>query len=186
MLTKRIIFPLLLTLFFSISSYSQESQVKIGYTNAEFILSNMPEAKAMQRELTRFEKELAMKLGLKQKRYQQLLMEIGQVKENLRSGVEVDMEDIKRKESEMNALSNEIKTMAEESEQQLLLKEQELAQPIIAKLQKAIDEVAASNGYTYILNQTTSAGVSTLLYGPESDDVTELIAEKLEIEFPEE
>ena len=35
----------------SVSAEAQDSGIKIGYTNAEFILSNMPEAKEIESEL---------------------------------------------------------------------------------------------------------------------------------------
>lgn len=51
--------------------------------------------------------------------------------------------------------------------------QQELIAPTLDKLQKAIDEISKTEGYTYVLNQSTSTGVSTILFGPESDNITE-------------
>ncbi|MBK6901432.1 MAG: OmpH family outer membrane protein [Saprospirales bacterium] len=53
-------------------------------------------------------------------------------------------------------------------------------------MQNAINEVARENGYTHVLNQTTSGGVSTILYGPPEDDLTEKIFNKLGMQIPKE
>ena len=64
--------------------------------------------------------------------------------------------------------------------------QQELIAPTLDKLQKAIDEISKAEGYTYVLNQSTSTGVSTILFGPESDNITNKIFAKLGIEIPKE
>ena len=63
-------------------------------------------------------------------------------------------------------------------------KREELLLPVLEKLQNKIDEVAKSNGFTYILNQTTSTGVSTILFGPEENDITEKLMTALGIQIP--
>ncbi len=65
----------------------------------------------------------------------------------------------------------------------MLAKRQELLEPVLEKLQAAIDAVAAEQGYTYILNQSTGSGVSVLLHGPEEADITEALMKKLGIEL---
>ena len=61
-------------------------------------------------------------------------------------------------------------------------KQSVLLNPVMNKLQSAIDEVAKENKYTYILNQTSG---SNILYGVEQYDVTNLIVKKLGVSIPD-
>jgi outer membrane protein len=79
-------------------------------------------------------------------------------------------------------LDEEIKRFQEESEQNYLKKKAELLQPIVEKLQKAIDELAAAEGYDYILNNSNSTGVAFILHGPKGDDVTERLLKRLGVD----
>ena len=163
-------------------STSGFSQVKIGYTNIELILAYMPETKSVESQLATFQKKLSEQLKTKDDYAQAKLQEYMEMSEANR----LSPTDKEAREKELMKLDGEIKKLAEESEFDLLTKRQELLGPILEKLQTAIDAVAKDNGYTYVLNQTTSAGVSTILYGPEEDDLTEKIMTKLGIKIPTE
>lgn len=156
------------------------SQDKIGYTNIELLLAYMPEARVMEQQLDTYQKKLGEQLQVKEAYLQQKYQEYLSKKE---SG-QLSAADIKTQEAELLKLDNEVTNVAAESEQKLLTKRQELLNPILQKLQKAIDDVAAEKNYTVILNQTTSAGVSTILAGPDERDCTEAVMEKLGIEIP--
>ena len=56
-----------------------------------------------------------------------------------------------------------------------------LLNPILEKLQNAIDKVSENNGFSFVLNQTTSSGVSALLYGPDNCDISQELAMELGI-----
>lgn len=153
----------------------------IGYTNVEFILASMPEAKSMQKTLGTYQQKLGEKLQVKEKYVQQKYQEYMQKKEG--GATEATLKPL---EEELLKLDAEVQQMAAELEQQLLKKQQELLEPILTKLQEAIDKVAEEKGYKYVLNQTTSAGVSTILVGPAEADVTEAVFAKLGIAMPKE
>jgi len=53
-------------------------------------------------------------------------------------------------------------------------------------MEAAIDKVARENGFTFIMNQTTSSGISTILYGPEEADITTQVMSELNIPIQEE
>lgn len=156
------------------------AQVKIGYTNIELVLAYMPEAKTMEKELEIYTRKLSDKLKKKDEYVKLKYQEYLQRKEQGAGEAE-----LKQREEELLKLDAEIQKMAADSEYDILAKRQELLTPILEKLQAAIDKVAEANGYTYIMNQTTSAGVSTILYGPDEADVTEQLFEALGIALPE-
>lgn len=172
----------ILVLFFAMTAaFSAQAQVKIGYTNVEYVLAFMPQAKAMEGQLQTYQKKLGEKLQVKDAFVKQKYQEYLQEKE--RGAAD---ERLKVLEGELVKLDGEIQKEASDAEMDLLAKQQELMEPILKKLQDAIDGVAADQGYTYILNQTTSAGVSTILYGPDEADVTEELFKRLGIALPKE
>ena len=158
------------------------AQVKIGYTNIELVLAYMPEAKVMEQSLATYQQKLGEQLQVKQKYAQSKLEEY---QEKATSG-KYTPEQLKPLEDELMKLEREIQEFVKESEYKVLTKRQELLEPILEKLQNAIDTIAEEGGYTYVLNQTTSGGVSTILYGPEEDNLTEKLMSKLGIKLPEE
>ena len=169
-------------LFFAFAAaFQANAQNIIGYTNVEFVLASMPEAKSMQKTLETYQKKLAEKLQVKEQYVQQKYQEYMQKKEA--GATEASLKPL---EEEIMRLDGEMQKMAAESEQQLLKKQQELLEPVLTKLQTAIDKVAEAKGYKYVLNQTTSAGVSTILYGPEEADVTADVFKNLGISMPSE
>lgn len=163
-------------------STSSFAQVKIGYTNIELILAYMPEAKTLETTLGTYQKKLAEKLKVKDDYAQAKLQEYMDLSEANR----LSPTDKEAREKELMKLDEEIKKLAEDAEFDLMTKRSELLAPVLEKLQNAINTVAKENGYTYVLNQTTSAGVSTILYGPEEDDLTKKIMTKLNIQIPDE
>lgn len=163
------------------AAFQASAQNTIGYTNVEFILGSMPEAKAMQTTLGTYQKKLGEALQVKEQYVQQKYQEYMQKKEAGASEAA-----LKPLEEELLRLDQEVQTMAADSEQKLLKKQQDLLEPILTKLQGAIDKVAEERGYKYVLNQTTSAGVSTILVGPEDADVTEAVFKNLGIPMPKE
>ena len=57
----------------AVSAKAQDSGLKIGYTNAEYILSNMPEAKQIEADLKDYEQQLSTQLESKSKDFQSKL-----------------------------------------------------------------------------------------------------------------
>ena len=168
--------------FFAVlACFQVNAQVKIGYTNVEFVLAYMPEAKSMQSSLKSYQEKLASRLKVKEEYVQQKYQEYQQLKNQ-----GTPAEQLKSRETELLKLDKEVQELAAKSEYDLLAKQQELLEPILKKLQDAIDGVAAEQGYNYILNQTTSAGVSTILFGPEENDVTKALFGKMGIPMPKE
>jgi len=167
-----------LTVLFFLTVFSVYGQTKIGYTNIELVLSYMPEARKMEQDLTTFQKKLQEQYDVKLKYAQSKLEEYQQQEANLAP------DQKKTKEAELMKLQEEIKKFEEDSQNNLVTKREELLGPITERLQKAIEDVASELGFTYILNQTNSSGVSTILHGPKENDVTEAIMKKLGITVP--
>lgn len=151
--------------------------VKLGYTNIDYILGQTPEAKDIQNQLTiqrtqseneikRMQKELEDKYGAYQKGAEQ-------------------MSDVIRKdrETELQGLQTRIQEFGRTAEQSLQTKYGQLVNPVVQKIQKAIDAVAKENAYTYIFNLDAGANTTPiLLVAPEENNITELVLKKLGID----
>ncbi len=151
---------------------------RIGYTNLELVLSYMPEAQQVEAELRTYEKKILEQLNIKQAYLQTRIEEYTELKQQ---GKLAPVQEEERRK-EIMRLDEEIKRFQEESEQSYLKKKVELLQPIIDKLQKTIRELAEAEGYDYILNNSNSTGIATILYGPQSEDVTERLLRRLGID----
>ncbi len=171
-------FITILSILLALNASSFSQQLKIGYTNIEYILTFMPEAKQMEQTLKNYEQKLTEQLSIKQSYAQGKLDTYLKMKEDKKLTPQQDEE----MQKELLKLDDEIKKFAQASENDLMMKREELLKPITDKLQKAIDEIAKEEAY--IFNSTNSAGVATILHGPEQFNVTEKIMKKLGITVP--
>ncbi len=158
------------------------AQIKIGYTNIELILAYMPETEQMNKDLQTYAKKLDSQLKVEEDYFQLKMNEYTELsKANKLTAV-----DDEKRQLELMKLDSTLRRKQAVQEQQLQAMQQELIQPTLDRLQKAIDEISKTEGYTYVLNQSTSTGVSTILFGPESDNLTEKIFKKLGVAMPAE
>ncbi len=151
--------------------------LKLGYTNIDYVLSQTPEAKDIQNQLTiqrtqsenelkRMQKELEDKYGAYEKGAAQ-------------------MSDVikKDRETELQGLQARIQEFGRTAEQSLQSKYQQLVNPVVQKIQKAIDAVAKENGYQYVFNLDAGANtIPILLVAPEENNITELVLKKMGID----
>jgi outer membrane protein len=163
----------------SVSAKSQDSSIKIGYTNAEYILSNMPEAKQIEADLKVHEQQLSAQLEAKSKDFQAKVAEYQRTAENMIPEVRAD------KEQELQNLQSSIQKFQQDAQTSLQRKQGELLQPAFDKIQKAIDEVAKANGYSHVFNSgQPEVGLNILLYAREEDNISDLVLKQLGIDPP--
>ncbi len=75
-------------------------------------------------------------------------------------------------------MQQNIQQFQETAQQGMQQKQAELMQPILDKIQKAISEVGKEGGFTYIFDLATQ---SVAYYSADSQDVTDLVKQKLNI-----
>ncbi len=147
--------------------------LKLGYTNIDVLLSQMPESKDIQNQLqiqrTQAENEL-----------KRLSKEFDDKYKAYESG-SAQMSDVIKadREKELQGLQTRIQEFQRGAEQQLQQKYQQLVNPVIQKIQKNIDAVAKENGFTYVFNLDAGAGTTPiLLFAPEDGNITDLVLKK--------
>ena len=154
------------------------AQIKVGYTNVEYVLSLMPEAKQIESELTAYKKQLDTQLESKYKDYQ---TKVADYQQNAGSYTDVVRAD---KENEIVNLQTSMQEFEVNAQNSLVNKSDQLLQPAFEKIGTAIEQVAKEQEYTHIFNMTVS-GNNILLYAREEDNVTNLVLKKLGIDPPE-
>lgn len=159
-----------LTAFFAIA-VSQVDAQKLGYLDSSTLLSEMPEVKQADSQLATLRKQL-------QKKGQQKAQELQTKYQELARKEKQGEIAPKALQSQAEQLKQEEMTLAQyeqDMQKQLSEKRQELLQPILDKVQVAIDEVAAEEGFTYVFDSSTGI----LLYADDAHDLTDKVRQKL-------
>ena len=159
-------------LLISFASFAQgnEQPLKIGYTNVEYILLQMPESKQIESELKTHSTQLENQLKTKYADYESKLQAYEKSAATMDKVVRDD------KEKELMNLNNSIQEFQRNAQTSLQQKEKSLVDPVIAKIDKAIKEVRVESGYTYIISN------QALLAGPEDGDISPLVLKKLGVD----
>mgnify|MGYP001314332794 CR=1 FL=1 len=74
-------------------------------------------------------------------------------------------------------LEERITLFQQSAQQSIQLKEAELFEPILTKIQNAIDQVSKEKGYSYVFDIGGNAG--GLVYKNDTHDITSMVKEKL-------
>ena len=151
--------------------------LKLGYTNIDYVLSQTPEAKDINNQLTIQRTQTENELKRMQKELQDKY-------ESYEKGA-AQMSDVIRKdrETELQSLQTRIQEFGQTAQTSLQTKYGQLVNPVVQKIQKAIDAVAAENGYTYVFNLDAGSNtIPILLVAPPQDNITELVLRKMGID----
>lgn len=159
-------------LLISFASFAQSNDqpLKIGYTNVEYILLQLPESKQIESDLKTHSTQLENQLKNKYAEYESKLQAYEKGAATMDKVVRED------KEKELMNLNNSIQEFQRSAQASLQQKEKSLVDPVITKIDKAIKEVAKENGYTYVISN------QALLAGPEDGDISPLVLKKLGVD----
>jgi len=146
--------------------FSQEA--KIAVVNAAEVFNLMPELENVETQLAALSSQYQNDLQIMQDEYKIKMEEYMKLPENLAENLKL------RRQQEIQDLENRIQTLYTVAQQDMEQKQTELYAPVQEKLQKAIQDVGAEQGYTYIMNN------QMMLYvGPSAIDATQLVKTKL-------
>lgn len=162
-------------LVFAVAAAPAAQAQKIGYTNQEAILANMPEMQGVQQQLQQAAQQQQQELQQERQEFQQR-MEQYQNQQSLLS----DSARAQR-ERELRQMQSELQQSLQNREQQLQQREMELMQPLLEELQTAIDDVAQSQNIDVVMR------TQALLYVDNNSqnvvDITPDVAEQLGIDL---
>ena len=156
----------LLCMLLPLGVFAQE--VKIAYVNTQDVFMAMPEVSAMEKTMADVNEGYKKELKTMQDKYQTKYSAFVSQQDSLSENIKL------RRMQEIQDIQARIDNFVQVAQQDVQKKQQELLMPIQEKLQKAIKDVGAENGYTYIVDP------AALLYtGPNAIDATPLVRKKL-------
>lgn len=160
-----------------ICAITANAQSKIAHIHADSLVLLMPEAKkadtAIQVEVNEWEKALTKKENELKSLYDSIMKKVadnGGVEPKNDKFFELLVSDYQDGTQRFNKLDQDAKNA-------VAAKRQTLYEPIIAKVRKAIEEVAKEKGYTYVLD----ASAGGILYSQPSDNLMNDVKKKLGI-----
>ncbi|MEM1137189.1 MAG: OmpH family outer membrane protein [Bacteroidota bacterium] len=141
-------------LFIFISAFlfvlSANAQVqKFAYVNSDSVLRSIPAYKVQMKTYESYVKQLQTQLKTKQTTLQQ---KFGEYQQNGKDWVPNVRE---QKEKELTELDIEIKTFAQTSQVNMQKKQQELMEPLLVKVQGAIESIAKEESINFVLPEQT-------------------------------
>lgn len=144
---------------------------KFGYINSQELIAEIPEVKEATSNLETYQAQLAKQgqdmLTRLQTKYQDL--------ERKQASGEISPKQIEVEVAKLKEEENQLMAFEQSSQQKLMEKNETLLAPIRDKIQAAIDDVAAENGYTFIFDYTSGF----VLYADATTDVSSLVKAKL-------
>lgn len=147
----------------------------IAYASPNYILANMPETKTIESDLEAYGKQLENQLQSKVAEFEQKYQSYEAGKGTMTELVRAD------KEQELQTLQRSIQEFQQRAQGDLQKKETELLQPVVDKVNNAIQQVATEKGYTYVFSSDAGLGASFILHAPEEKDISNEVLAKLGI-----
>jgi outer membrane protein len=173
-MNTKLIFTAFAFAMFTFASVAQTA-LKLGYTNVDNILSQMPELKQIESDLKTYKSQLDNQFQAKSKEFEEKYKAFEAGQNMMAEPIRVE------KQKELMDLQERIQEFQRNAEADLQRKQGSLLEPVLTKIQKAIKEVSTEHAFTYVFNTTAGMGADILLHGPEKDDITPLVLKKLNI-----
>lgn len=152
----------------------QAQSVRIGFTRIDYIISQMPESKQVESQLTIQQTQVESEVKRLQKEFDEKYAAYQKTGSQLTETVRKD------RETELQNLQTRIQEFSRSAQESLQKKYKQLISPILSKVQQAIDTVAKQSGYHFILN-VGAGGSSDVLYASEENNITDLVIKQLGI-----
>ena len=148
----------------------QGQGLKIGYTNTDYILSKLPEAKQIESELKTHREQLGAQLQSKQQEFERKYQSFIDGQATMTDVVKNDVQ------SELQELQASIQKFASEAEKSMQNKQIQLFAPVYEKIDGGIKEVAKEKGFSHVFAQ------GVLLFATTENDISDLVLAKLGVE----
>lgn len=124
-----------------------KAQSKIGYFDENYVVSQLPAYKSAQEEMKNYQQQIQNAIQEKQQEMQTKYEDFMTKQQN--GSLTPALADSKRKE--LQSLEQQLRSLQQGAQQDVVQKEGELLNPIYEKVQTTITEVAKANGYDYVL-----------------------------------
>lgn len=180
MKSKLIVAVLAIIALIGTESQAQQAAAapKIGWTNVDYVMTLLPDYKKIENELQIQQQQIEKAMQEKSKEFED---KYKAYQANASKWSEIIRAD---KEKELTRLQTDFQDFQRTSQESLQKKQQQLLQPVMVKIQGAIDAVGKENGYTYIFNMDAGANTTPIILfaGSEELNVSNLILKKLGVD----
>jgi outer membrane protein len=163
---------LLLSAFLFLGASALVAQDKYGHLNFGNLISSLEETKAADSQLSDYQKQLVAKGEEMAKSWQEKAQKFAQ---KAQAG-ELAPAEQQKQQTALEEERGKILEYEQEVSQKVQLKRKELLEPIITKVEQAIEDVAKENGYVMIFDTSV---FNAILFAEETDDVVDLVKAKL-------
>jgi len=156
-------------------SLMAQQETKLGHVNMQEIFSQMPEQATIQKTLEDQQKEIETELA---KLNEELTSKVKDFQDKQATMTETIKQS---RQAELVNLQDRIQTFRQNASTELDKKQSELSAPLMAKINKAISEIAAEGKYLYIFNYLQQVFI---YQAPDANDITALVKKKLGLDKP--
>jgi outer membrane protein len=181
------IFSLIVAAFIAMPAFSgasdanaQAQGLRVGFTDHEIIIVNMPEYQRVQNQLQGLFRDGQQEMAEMYQQYQESL------ERYQRQQALLNEQRRAEREQELMQLQQQIQQAGQEKEQQIAQREAELMQPLFERVQSAIDNVASRRNLDIVLRANVGNQPMILYVNPNTiTDITLDVARELGIEVDE-
>ena len=146
-----------------------QKNIKLGHINSNDLMQIMPGRDTAMALLQKEVEDLQAEMEAMKKEYETRVNDYLAKKDQMSELIR------KSKESDIQEMGARLEKFQANAQKLLEDRQEELLKPIVDRAKAAIEEVGKENGYTYIFD----AGVGTILYSQDSDDIMPLVKKKL-------
>ncbi|MBX2979723.1 MAG: OmpH family outer membrane protein [Flavobacteriales bacterium] len=167
---KQLVLAVVMLLSAAPSALAQ-TDLKLGHIDRQKLMLMLPERKDAEAKMQKFAEELERRLKAMGAEYQSM------VEQAQRDGQNMTQTQQQAMIRDINEMEQRIQAAQEKAQEDLARQEEELLRPMVERTNKAIDEVAKANNFTYVFD--TSTGF--VLYFDKGEDIMPLVKTKLGI-----
>ena len=144
--------------------------VKLGHVNSQEIIQVMPELETIEKTLKELQDQWEKELLKMREEYNTKVKEFVDKQATMPETIKT------ARQSEIAEIEQRITTFNQTANADVVKKQQELVNPVLDKVKKAISDVATEGGYTYIFDISTQGVV---FQAKTANDITPLVKKKL-------
>jgi outer membrane protein len=149
-------------------------QLRIGYMNAQEVLSQMPQREGVQQKLNSFIQEKRAELKERTAAFQDSVAEFQQNQGNMSQSA------IQQKEQQLSQMEASMQKFQQSLRQQVQQRRSALLQPLYEEMNNAIETVAENKNIDFVLNEATSTGENVIYYSSrEQLDITQEVLDQI-------
>jgi len=152
------------------------AQQKIGYIDSQYILDRLPEYQTVQQKLDQVEQQWRSEIQEARDRVEELRQEY-QARELLYTD-----EEREQRKQEITEARREVESLRQRyfgPDGQLFSRQRELMRPIQERILAAVEEVATSEGYDYVLDQS---GDVLFMFARDQYDLSDTVLRELGVD----